>query len=92
MKKFYFGGDGGDDEGDDEDMDMEGMHMPSPAELIAMTQVESPSRYLMDSAIRVSEKSFMWSLMSPDDKIAMIRKVFEALAGMIKEYEIDAEI
>lgn len=89
MKKFYFGGE---DDGDEEDEGAEGFGMPSPAEFIAMSQTESPSRYLMEFAIRVCEKSMVWSFTSPEDKLSMITKVFRGLADLAKEYDLDAEI
>lgn len=87
MKKFYFGGD---DEGDEEDE--EGFEMPHPAEMIAMTQFESPAKYLVDAAIRICERQIMWSFMSPEDKLAAITKVFRGLAEMEKEYDLDADV
>jgi len=87
MKRFYFGND--DEEDEDE---MEDFVPPSPAELIAMTQMESPARHLMDSAIRVCERHIAWRFMSPDDKVTMINKVFKGLAAISQEYEDDAQI
>lgn len=87
MKRFYFGND---DEGDEDEM--EDFVPPSPAELIAMTQMESPAKHLMDSAIRVCEKHIAWRFMSPDDKVTMIKKVFKGLSAISQEYEDDAQI
>lgn len=87
MKRFYFGSE---DEGEDDEV--EGYDMPSPSEFMAMAHVESPFRHLMDCSIRICERNFVWRFMSPEDKIAMIKNVFEGLANMEKEYERDAEI
>lgn len=87
MKKFYFGGD---EDGDDEDM--EDMEAPGPHEIIAMTQMDSPSRHLMELAVRVCEKSIVWGFTSPEDKIAAVKKVFDALVDMEKEYDLDADV
>lgn len=87
MKRFYFGSE---DEGDNDDA--ESFEMPSASELIAMTNSESPFRVLIESSVRICEKNFVWRFLSPDDKVAMIRKVFEGLAHMEKEYERDAQI
>lgn len=87
MKRFYFGSE---DDGDEEDA--EAFEAPSASELIAMTHMESPFRHLMDCAIRVCEKNFVWRFLSPEDKTQMIRKVFDSLSQMEMEYEGNAEI
>lgn len=89
MKRFYFGSD---DEGDDEETDADAFDMPSASEFIAMAGSESPFRHLMDCSIRICEKNFVWRFLSPEDKIAMIKNVFDGLANMEKEYEGDADI
>lgn len=87
MKKFYFGGD---EDGDDEDM--EDMEAPGPHEIIAMTHMESPAKHLMDLAVRVCERSILWCLTSPEDKMAQVRKVFAELVEMEREYDLDADV
>lgn len=91
MKKFYFGGD---EDGDDEDEGegMEDFGAPGAHEIIAMTHMDSPSRHLMELAVRVCEKSMLWGFASPEDKIASIKKVFYALMEMEKEYDLDADV
>jgi hypothetical protein len=87
MKRFYFGSE---DEGEEEDG--EGFEMPSASELIAMTQVESPFKHLMDSSIRVCERSLVWRFLSPEEKLKMINKVFAGLSAIEREYEGDADL
>lgn len=87
MKRFYFGSE---DEGDEDDS--EAFEMPSPGELIAMTQVESPFRHLMDSSIRVCERTFGWRFLSPEEKLKMINRVFAGLSALEREYEGDADL
>lgn len=87
MRRFYYGS-----EDEDDDEDAEGFEMPSASELIAMTQVESPFKHLMESSIRVCEKSLLWRFLSPDDKLKMIEKVFAGLSAIEREYEADADL
>jgi hypothetical protein len=87
MKRFYFGS-----EGEDEDEDGEGFEMPSASELIAMTQADSPFKHLMDSSIRVCERSLVWRFLSPEEKLKMINKVFAGFAAIEREYEGDADL
>lgn len=88
MKRFYFGSEDGDEgeEGEADAFDMAGQ------EFIAMAAPESPFRHLMDFSIRICEKNFVWRFLSPSDKVAMIREVFERLSQIEKEYERHAEI
>jgi hypothetical protein len=87
MKRFYFGSD------DDEDgEDAEAFDAPGPSEFIAMTNVESPFKHLLDCSIRVCEKNFFWRFLSPADKMQMIKKVFDSFSQLEMEYEGDAEI
>jgi hypothetical protein len=90
MKRFYFGSE--DDGGEEEESDAEAFGMPSASEFIAMAGSESPFRHLMDCSIRICEKNFVWRFLSHEDKIAMIRSVFEGLSNIEKEYEGDADI
>jgi len=87
MKRFYFGSDDGGDDEDAEDFDP-----PLPADFISMAQIESPWRHMLDSTIRICEKSLMWRFMSPSRKIDMVRKVFDGLAEIQQEYEQNADI
>jgi hypothetical protein len=87
MKRFYFGSE---DEGDEEDA--ESFEMPSPAEIIAMTQMESPFRNLMDSAMRVCERSLVWRFTPPEEKLKTIKMVFDGLAAIEREYEKNADL
>lgn len=89
MKRFYFSGD--DDAGDEEDAEAEAFRFPPP-EFLAMGQIESPFKHLMDCAIKICEKNFVWRFMSPVDKVNTIKTVFEGLATIEREYEKDAEI
>jgi len=83
MKRFYFGDDDGGDEEDGGEFEM-----PPPT----MAQVESPARHLMDCSIRMCEGTFGWRFMSPEDKVAMVSKVFKGLAEIRKEYDEDADL
>lgn len=87
MKRFYFGSE---DEGEEDDA--EAFEMPSASELIAMTQMESPFRHLMDSSIRVCERSLVWRFLSPEEKLKMIESVFAGLAAIEREYDRNADI
>jgi len=87
MKRFYFGN----DEGGEEDEGNE-FEMPPPTEFISMTQMESPARHLMDCSIKMCEGTFGWRFMSPDDKLAMVAKVFKGLAEIRKEYDENADL
>lgn len=87
MKRFYFGS-----EDDEDGEDAEAFEAPSPSDFIAMANVESPFRHLMDCSIRVCEKSFLWRFLSPEDKVQMIRKVFDSLSQIEMEYEDDADL
>jgi hypothetical protein len=88
MKRFYFGGD--EDNGEDEEGG--GFEMPHPTEFISMGPMEDPFQQLMESAIRICEKSLVWRFTNPEDKIPMIKKVFQGLAEIRKGYEEDADI
>ena len=90
MKRFYFSGD--DDAEEEDDADSEAFHMPPPSEFIAMGQMESPFKHLMDCAIRICERTLVWRLLSPEDKVKSVRSVFDSLAEIEREYEGDAEI
>lgn len=87
MKRFYFGNDEG---GEEEDADDFGPQLPS--EFISMAPFESPWRHLIESSIRVCERSIMWRFMSPTGKMNMIKKVFEGLSEMQEEYEQNADV
>jgi hypothetical protein len=87
MKRFYFGNDEGGDDDESEEFEP-----PLPTEFISMSQIESPWRHMLDSAIRICEKSLMWSFMSPASKMETVQKVFRGLSEIQQEYEQDADI
>ena len=87
MKRFYFGNDEG---GDDEDGDE--FEPPLPTEFISMAQIDSPWRHMLDSAIRICERSLTWRFKSSASKIEEIRNVMEGITDMHEEYQQDADI
>lgn len=89
MKRFYFGSD---EEGEGEEDDSESFEMPHASGLIAMTPTESPFGNLLECSMRLCEKSIFWRFLSIEDRLKMIKKVFEDLANMEKEYEGYADI
>lgn len=87
MKRFYFGS-----EEDGEGEDMDSFESMPPPEFLAMAHMESSFVHLMELSVRVCEKNIVWRLLSPDDKLSMIRKVFEGISEIEKGYDKDAEI
>jgi hypothetical protein len=87
MKRFYFGSD---EEGDEDDS--ESFEMPPSSGLIAMTPAESPFGNLLECSVRLCEKSVFWLFLPADKKLNMVKKVFEELVQMEKEYEGYADI
>jgi hypothetical protein len=82
MKRFFF-----DNEDDDEDEMMDDSGRPMPdfiPEFLAMAHQEDPTRHLLDCAIRVCEKSFLWRFMNHSKKTEMIESVFYDLRELVE--------
>ena len=75
MKRFYFGNDEGDDE-DDEDLEDPRFMMPDPSEFISMAKFDNPDEHLLECAMRICEKSFLWMFFGVERKTSMVGKVF----------------
>jgi len=89
MKRFYFGSD---EEGEGDEEESEAFDIPPASGLIAMTPVESSVGNLLECSLRMCEKSLFWLFLPVDKRLNMVKKVFEELVHMEKEYEQYADI
>ena len=89
MKRFYFGEDDEDDE--EEDLDETKFMMPDAAELIAMTQFGDPDQHLLNCALKICEKSFLWRFRSLSYKLDSFEEAYSRIKKLTEGQE-DAEI
>lgn len=79
MKRFYFGEEENYEDEDEFDSDSEPHMFPDPADFITMAQFENPDNFILNSSIKICEKSLFWNFFGVSKKIKMISKVFESL-------------
>ena len=95
MKRFYFGDDEEEDK-EDEDLDFEEANQmfPDVSELIALTRFDNPAggTNILEFAIRICEKSFLWKFYGSATKMKMIEETFAGLKKLTEEGIEDAEI
>lgn len=82
MKRFFFEDE---DDEDDEEMMREAEHAFPEffPEIFAMSQQEDPNRHILDCAIRICERSFLWRFVGLGRKMNMLRSVFSELGKMV---------
>lgn len=90
MKRFYFGNDDGDDE-DEEDLEDPRFMMPDPSEFISMASLDNPDEHLLECAMRICEKSFLWRFFGVERKTSMVGKVFLDLKKLTEGMD-DAQV
>jgi hypothetical protein len=90
MKRFYFGEDDEDSEEED-DLDETKFMMPDAAELIAMTQFGDSDQHVLNCAIKICEKSFLWRFRSLSYKLDAFEEAYSRIKKLTEGQE-DAEI
>jgi hypothetical protein len=90
MKRFYFGEDDEDSEEED-DLDETKFMMPDAAELIAMTQFGDADQHVLNCAIKICEKSFLWRFRSLSYKLDAFEEAYSRIKKLTEGQE-DAEI
>ena len=90
MKRFYFGEDDEDSEEED-DLDETKFMMPDAAELIAMTQFGDTDQHILNCAIKICEKSFLWRFRSLSYKLDAFEEAYSRIKKLTEGQE-DAEI
>jgi len=90
MKRFYFGEDDEDSEEED-DLDETKFMMPDAAELIAMTQFGNADQHVLNCAIKICEKSFLWRFRSLSYKLDAFEEAYSRIKKLTEGQE-DAEI
>lgn len=90
MKRFYFGEDDEDSEEED-DFDETKFMMPDAAELIAMTQFGDSDQHVLNCAIKICEKSFLWRFRSLSYKLDAFEEAYSRIKKLTEGQE-NAEI
>jgi hypothetical protein len=90
MKRFYFGEDDEDSEEED-DLDETKFMMPDAAELIAMTQFGDSDQHVLNCAIKICEKSFLWRFRSLSYKLDAFEEAYSRIKKLTEGQE-NAEI
>lgn len=84
MRRFSFG----DDEEEEEDEDMETemeIQRAFPEDFITMTQFGNPNADIMNLALRVCEKSWLWRFRGVSSKLKRIEETFFRLKDLFDD-------